>query len=285
MNVQPLTPTIGAEICAVDCTEFNGSSISELRELLNKHKVVVLRDQQLTLDGLEKFSALLGPLLRLPYIKSVDDYPDIIRVLKEADEINMGVFGGDWHSDFSFLTEPPSYSILYAEEIPPLGGDTLWVNMTTALEQLPADLRETLTNRRLIHVGAPYGVKHAPEQSTQFNGSIHIDRNNPEADRETLHPAIVKHPDTGEFSLFLNPTYTTGIEGYDARQAREILNRLFQFCTRPEFSFRLRWQSGNIVIWDNRTTMHYAVNDYDGYRRCMYRATISGNKPIAPDID
>ena len=219
--------------------------------------------------------------MRLPYIKPHDGYPDIIRVLKEADEVDMGTFGGNWHSDYSFLEAPPKASILYAEEIPPLGGDTLWIDMARAWQQLPDDLRASIDGRIAIHTGAPYGVSNAPAQDAQFKGSIEIERNNPEADRETRHPAVCRHPETGETMLFVNPTYTTRIDGYDDADSADLLEALYRHCTRPEFSCRFKWEPGVIALWDNRNTMHYAVNDYDGYRRCLYRTTIAGHPPLA----
>ena len=241
--------------------------------------MLFIHGQQLDLDALLAFSRRFGKLMRLPYIKPCDGYPDIIRVLKQADEINMGTFGGDWHSDFSFLEAPPKISILYADEIPPRGGDTLWIDMARACAQLPPDLRDKLEGRHAIHTGTPYGIKHAPAEDTQFRGSIQIERNNAEADRETRHPALCRHPETGEETLFVNPTYTTRIEGYATEQSDALLAALYRHCTRPEFGCRFKWEAGVIALWDNRNTLHYAVNDYDGYRRCLYRTTIAGDPP------
>ena len=191
----------------------------------------------------------------------------------------MGTFGGDWHSDFSFLEAPPKASILYAEEIPSLGGDTLWIDMERAWTDMPTDLRAKIAGRIAIHTGAPYGVRHAPAEDTQFKGSIEIERNNAEADRETRHPAVCRHPDTGKEMLFINPTYTTRIDGYAPPESDALLQALFAHCQRPEFGCRFRWKPGTIALWDNRNTLHYAVNDYDGSRRCLYRTTIEGHPP------
>lgn len=279
MHISPLTPTLGAEISDIDVRRLEKADFEALRDAWLKYKLVFIRDQQLELDDLLQFSERFGDLMRLPYVKPLDDYPDIIRVLKEADEINMGVFGGDWHSDFSFLETPPKASILYAEQVPAVGGDTLWIDMAQALRTLPRQLREPLEGRMAIHSGTPYGVQHAPEESTQFKGSIEIERNNPEADRETRHPAICRHPDTGEALLFINPTYTTRIEGLSDTTSQRLLANLHQHCTRPEYGCRFKWTEGCLVMWDNRSTLHYAVNDYDGHRRCLYRTTIAGQPP------
>jgi len=279
-SIAPLTAALGAEITGLDITRLDAREFDRLYRAWLAHKVVFLRDQPVDLDQLEAFSARFGEPMQLPYIKPHHGYPNIIRVLKEADEINMGVFGGNWHSDFSFLEAPPKASILYAEQLPPVGGDTLWVDMARALQALPAELLEPLKDNIAIHSGTPYGVAHAPAADTQFKGSIEIERNSPEADRETRHPAICRHPETGAAALFVNPTYTTRIEGLAPADSDTLLTRIYRHCTRPEFSCRFRWTPGSIAIWDNRNTMHYAVNDYDGYRRCLYRTTIGGDTPL-----
>ena len=280
LQISPLTPTLGAKIDGIDIRRLDQPRFETLYRLWLEYKVLFLRNQDIDLDDLLTFSRHFGDLMRLPYIKPHEDYPDIIRVLKEADEINMGVFGGDWHSDFSFLEAPPQASILYAEQTPPSGGDTLWVDMVQALKMLPQQLRTQLDGKIAIHCGTPYGVAHAPAEDTQFKGSIQIERNNPEADHETRHPAICRHPDTGEEILFINPTYTTRIEGISAPDSDKLLAKLYQHCTRPEFSCRFKWSPASLVLWDNRSTMHYAVNNYDGFRRCMYRTTIQGMPPL-----
>ncbi len=280
LSINPLTKSIGAEIFGIDIRYIGPLEFEQISSAWLKNKVILIRDQQLSLEQLCSFSRKFGDLMRLPYITPVAEFPEVISVLKQADEINMGVFGGDWHSDFSFLDQPPKASILYAEEVPAVGGDTLWINMTHALENLPSTIRERLQGARAIHTGAPYGVKYAPDESIQFKGSIEISRNNEEADAEISHPAICRNPDTGEQTLFVNPTYTIGIEGLEKPEGEAMLSSLFGHCTRPEFSCRIRWRPGTVAIWDNRNTMHYAVNDYDGQRRQMFRTTIAGHRPL-----
>ncbi|MFT5400463.1 MAG: taurine dioxygenase [Planctomycetota bacterium] len=280
IKITPLTPALGAEISGVDVSRIDDADFARIHRAWLEFKVVFLPHQTISLDQLEQFSRRFGKLMQLPYIKPVDGHPDIIQVLKEADEINMGVFGGDWHSDFSFLAAPPKASILFAEQLPPLGGDTLWADLSKALEHLDPKLIKQLDGKSAMHTGAPYGVANAPPESTQFKGSIEIERNNPEADNETAHPAICRHPDTNKKMLFINPTYTTRIDGMSNSASKTLLDTLFQHCQRPEFSCRFKWKQNTITIWDNRNTNHYAVNDYDGYRRCLYRTTIKGHAPF-----
>ncbi len=279
-EIQPLTPKLGAEISGLDVTRPDDSGFDSLYRTWLERKVIFLCDQSIDLDQLLVFSRRFGELMQLLYVKPYADYPQIIRVLKQADEINMGVFGGDWHSDFSFLAVPPKASILYVQQLPPVGGDTLWIDMSQALTALPNEMLEALQGRIAIHAGTPYGITHAPQQEIQFRGSIEIERNNPEADRETPHPAICRHPETGEMMLFVNPTYTTRIEDYSPDQSAQLLSSIYRHCSRPEFSCRFKWTPGCVTLWDNRSTMHYAVNDYDGYTRCLYRTPIRGQPPL-----
>ena len=280
LTAQPITPSIGAEIDGIDVRVINNDQIESIRRALDRYMLILLRDQDLDLDSMCEFSALFGELMALPYIAPIPTHPNVIRVLKEAEEIDMGVFGGEWHSDFSFLAQPPSTSILYARDIPLLGGDTLWANMVEAYRTLPEIIGDQLDSRFAVHTGTPYGARNAPDPEEQFKGSIQIDRNNPEADKETMHPVVCRHPVTGEEMLFINPTYTIRIEGYVEAESRELLNRLFQHCTRPETCCRIRWRPGTLALWDNRRTMHYAVNDYDGHRREMWRTTLKGHAPL-----
>lgn len=280
-GIKIVTPSLGVEIVGIDINRITSDEFEFIRQTWLSNKVIFISGQQLDLKTLCSFSERFGELMQLPYIKPVDNYPNVIRVLKQADEINMGVFGGDWHSDFSFLTEPPMASILYAEEIPALGGDTLWTNMEQAWRDLPLPLKHQIDGKIAIHSGTPYGIKNAPEVSTQFKGSIEIERNNAEADEETRHPAVCRHPQTGESMLFVNPTYTTRVDGMEMASSDRLLDAIYQHCTRPEFSCRWKWQQGTLAIWDNRNTMHYAVNDYDGLKRLMYRTTIKGQQPGA----
>jgi taurine dioxygenase len=236
------------------------------------------RNQHLSLDQLKDLTRAFGLPMRLPYVQPLEGEPEIIRVLKEADE-RGGVFGGDWHTDFSFLERPPAGSILSAEVIPPFGGDTVWVSQAAAWETLPEPLRELLAGRDAIHVGKPYGVKWAPPVKERAGASIRMTRGDPEADTERAHPAVIRHPLTGRAALFLNPLYVTRLDGLTETESRPILDQIQRHATRPEFCCRFRWSPGAVAVWDNLFTQHYAVNDYQGHRRLLYRTTFAGPAP------
>lgn len=281
-QIERLTGFLGAEMSGADLRALDDPGLrSTLRAALAEHRVLVFRDQRLSLAAQKRLTEVFGNLMQLPYVAPMADDPAVIAVLKEAHEDGGGVFGGEWHSDFSFLDTPPAGSVLNAAEIPPVGGDTVWASQVAAFETLPAHLKTFLDGRRAVHVGKPYGVKFAPPAKTRSSASIRMVRGDPEADREVLHPAVVTDPDTGARALFLNPIYTTRFDGLTEAESRPFLEQIYKHATRPDFSLRHKWRPGDVVIWDNFMTLHYATNDYAGSRRLLYRTTFRRAAPQA----
>jgi len=271
---------LGADVYGVDLSQpLDDETFGEIERALYEHLVLFFHDQDLTPEQHLAFSRRFGPLYRSPYVKHMDAYPDIIAVLKEADERNISTFGNGWHSDFSFLEEPPMGSVLYAREVPSHGGDTLFANMYLAYEALSEGMRRMLDGLNAMHAGKPYGTGGVPV-GLKVSRSIGIERNRPEADREVAHPVARVHPVTGRKALFVNSTYTTRLEGMTEAESRPLLDFLYAHAVQPEFTCRLRWRPGDLAVWDNRCTLHYAVNDYDGSRRLLHRTTIKGERPI-----
>ena len=279
LALEPLTPRLGSRVTGVDLKQpVSGELAEALRQALAERLLLVLPEQFLAMPELKRATAIFGPLVRVPYVEPSAEDPDVVAVLKEADEEKISTFGGDWHSDFSFLERPPGGSLLQAVELPPVGGDTLWADQVTAWETLPEELRRQVAGRRAVQTGAPYGVAHAPSEAT--SRSIRITRGDPEADRERAHPVVRLHPISGKAALFVNPIYTTCLEGMSEAESAPVLGQLYAHMTRPEFCCRHRWRPGDLVIWDNRATLHFAVNDYDGQRRLLWRTTFEGEAPI-----
>ena len=275
--VTPLTSSIGAVITGVDVRNPDRETMVLIRRALVDWSVIFFRDQNLGVDDLETFSKRFGPMVRVPYIRPLENHPDVIAVLKEADEEHISTFGGEWHSDFSHLSAPPVYTFLYAEDVPAGRGDTLWAGMYAAYESLSPALREKLCGMNALHSGHVYGAKRPPALRT--SRSIGISRNNPEADLEQPHPVARTHPDSMRRALFVNPVYTTRFEDMSEDESRPLLSFLFAWATRAEFVCRFGWTAGSLAVWDNRCTMHCAVNDYDGYRRLLYRTTVASERP------
>ncbi len=279
LTVTPLTSAIGAEIEGVDLSAPLPADLTDqLRSLLARHHVLFFRAQHLDLEQQKRFTEGFGPLLTLPYVTPLEGEPQVIRVYKGAEE-RGGVFGGDWHTDFSFLERPPAGSVLSAHTVPPQGGDTLWVSQAAAWEALPAPLQDLLAGRDAVHVGKPYGVKWAPPLDTQTGAGMKMARGDPSADEDRLHPAVLRHPATGRRMLFLNPTYVVRLDGMGEEESRPILDAIQRHAIRPEFTCRFRWSPGTVAVWNNLATQHYAVNDYQGFERLMFRTTFGGMSP------
>ena len=280
-ELRSLAGALGAEIDGIDLAHLTAEEFSKIRQAFLDHLVIFFHDQELTPAQHKEFTARFGALSCMPYVKALDEHPEIIAVLKEADEQKISVFGGAWHSDFSFLEEPPLGSVLYALDVPPYGGDTLWSNMYAAYDALSDGMKRLLDPLTALHSGSVYGVDGIPHD-LRTSRSIAISRNNPEADLERAHPVIRSHPETGRKALFVNPIYTTRFEGMTRDESKPLLEFLYAHATRPEFTCRFRWQKRALAVWDNRCAMHYAINDYDGQRRLMHRTTIAGDRPVGP---
>jgi taurine dioxygenase len=277
IDVERIAGSCGAVVRGFDLRDPQSpDQIEALERLLDEHLVVALPDQHLDLDQLERFTDELGGRDITPYVKPVDGRPYVIRVIKEPDdELN---FANAWHSDLSYLPVPPSYTVLHAWEVPAFGGDTMWSNQYLAYETLPADVRERLLSLRAKHsAGMAYGTGGYLEQVAD-KSSMEIEPST-EAYNVHTHPVVRRHPRTGRAALYINPVYTTGIEGLPDDEARSLLARLVQHSVHPNFTCRVRWQPHQLVIWDNRCTQHFAINDYGGQRREMYRTSVRGTAP------
>lgn len=276
-RLERLAGSCGAIVRGFDVgSPLTPDRVEELRSLLDEHLVVALPDQHIDLDRLEAFTDELGGRDVTPYVEPVDGRPYVIRVIKEAsDELN---FANAWHSDLSYLPEPPSYTVLHARDVPDAGGDTLWANQYLAFETLPADVRDQLRGLRATHsAGMAYGTGGFLD-TVADKSSMRIAPSD-EAFATHSHPMVIRHPQTGREALFVNPVYTTGIEGMDAGEAFAMLARLHAHATNPNFTCRLRWEPHMLAIWDNRCVQHFAINDYPGERRELYRTSVRGAVP------
>jgi taurine dioxygenase len=279
IEVERIAGSCGATVRGVDLREpQSADAIESLQQLLDEHLVVFLTDQHLSLDQLERFTDELGGRDITPYVASVPDRPFVIKVIKERDdELN---FANAWHTDLSYLPAPPAYTVLHAWDVPAFGGDTMWANQYRAYETLPDELRERLLHLRATHsAGMAYGTGGYLEQVASKSSMQVL----PSADAYGVvtHPMVARHPRTGRAALFVNPVYTTGIEGMDPAEAMPLLQRLYQHSVHPNFTCRVRWEPHLLAIWDNRCTQHFAINDYAGQRREMYRTSVRGQQPVA----
>jgi taurine dioxygenase len=269
----------GAEISGVDASKPLGAeTVSELRRALAEHCVIFLRDQELTPEQQKTFARHFGPLAQTPFIKPLEGHPEIMRVVREAEERKKQNFGGRWHSDMTFSPEPVLGTCLYARESPAVGGDTIWSNQMQAFEALSPGLQRTLEGLNVMHSAKrSYGPQGTYADDDLKSMRIQASE---EALKEQAHPCIRTHPETGRKVLFVNWVYAIRFEGMSEEESAPLLDFLNRHSQRPEFQIRFRWRKGSLALWDNRSTQHIAVNDYAGYRRVMDRVTVAGDRPF-----
>ena len=271
--VRPLTSRIGAEICGVDLSQnLPQATIGEIRQVLLDYLVIFFRDQDITPEQQIAFVSKFGKTDIYPFVKGLDDYPQITPVLKLPDEtVN---FGGIWHSDTVYLDKPPMGTVLYAKELPPMGGDTLFANQYLAYENLSAPLRGFLKGLKAVN-SATKGTAAATRSDRVADAGTGEARV-----LEAIHPVVRTHPETGRKALYVNTGHTVRFEGMTEEESRPILEYLFQHQIKPEYCCRFVWTPGAVAFWDNRCAQHYPVNDYHGYKRLLHRITLKGETPF-----
>jgi taurine dioxygenase len=251
--------------------EFDAAVVSDIREAFNAHGVIFFRNQRLTPEQHIAFAERMGRININRFFKAAPGYPQIAEVRKEpAQTTNIG---GGWHTDHSYDQIPALGSILLARELPPRGGGTMFACMGQAYDALSTGLKETLKGLRAVH-----SSRHVFGLKTQQANPDRQDRLlNPElATQDAVHPVVIRHPETGRPTLYVNAAFTTHFEGWTEKESKRLLDFLYQHAARPEFQTRFKWEEGSIAFWDNRATWHYALNDYQGERRLMHRITIEG---------
>ena len=279
ITTERVAGSLGAYVHGIDARQLLPDDHAvALRQAILDHLVVFLPEQDLDLDQLERLTDELGGRDITPFVKPVEGRPYVIRVIKEpTDELN---FANAWHTDLSYLPEPPSLTVLHAHDVPSYGGDTIWANQYLAYETLPAEIRVQLLDLRGVHsAGFAYGTGGYLEK-VAHKSSMAIEPSEAAHNRWT-HPMVICHPETGRAALYANPVYTIGIEGWSDEDSRALLNVLFKHSVNENFTCRLRWQPKTLAIWDNRCTQHFAINDYAGARREMYRTSVRGAEPVA----
>lgn len=272
IETRSIAPALGAEIGGVDLSQPLGDDvIAEIRQALLEYLVVFFRDQDITPEQHLAFARRFGDLVTYPMVKGLDDYPEVAPVIKLEHEKDN--FGGIWHSDTTYLPEPPMGAILVARELPPKGGDTLFANMVMAFEALPDDIKERLSGLIAINSSAKDHVAKSREDRQKDMVDV------PEP-LSADHPAVRTHPETGLKSLYVNRGHTVGFKGMADDESAALLEELFEHQIQGEFICRFQWRPGSIAFWDNRSTQHNPINDYHGHRRVMHRVTLAGDVPV-----
>ncbi len=275
LDIRPLSGALGAEIRGVDLAHDVGDeTIAAIRAAWLEHLVVFFRDQHLEPAQLLGVARRFGEPVEYPFVKGLDEFPEIIPVLKLAHEkIN---FGGIWHSDTSYLDAPPMASMLIAREVPPAGGDTEFANMYLAYETLSEGMKRLLDPLVAVNSSALADASKTREDRVKDSA-----RRDAAPQYVAEHPVVRVHPETGKKALYVNVAHTERFAGMTREESLPILRYLYRHQVRPELTCRFRWSPGSIAFWDNRCAQHNAINDYPGRRRLMHRITLAGDRPRA----
>lgn len=283
IEVKPLSPALGAEIGGIDIAAgISDEQFAELRQAYVDNGVVFLRDQNISPQQHIDFAERWGKINVNRFFKADADYPVIAEVRKEADQ--KANIGSSWHTDHSYDQRPAMGSILYAREVPSVGGDTLFASMYAAYEALSDGLKQMLADLRAEH-----SSRHAFGVPAYFNADIDDIGgrlgNTGAATQDALHPVIIRHPLSGRPALYVNGDFTVKFEGWTQAESQPLLDYLYAHASQNEFTCRFSWRKGSMAIWDNRATHHCALNDYHGERRLMHRITIDGENLEAYTAD
>ena len=257
--------------------------MTEIRKALIEHCCVFLRGQEGMTDlDQARFAGYFGSFGRDPFVEGEETHPSVLKVAKEADEGRNPTFGGNWHSDWSFLETPPAFTFLHARERRPMAATRCSPTSTSPTRHCrrACARRSTAcarcTGRRRMRRRAFYDNTNARSMKV---------RHDERAMGEMVHPVVRVHPESGRRALFANVAYTVRFEGMTERESLPLLNFLYEHAVKPEFVCRFTWSPGAMAIWDNRCLVHFAINDYSGYRRELRRTTVRGEKPIPVGAD
>jgi len=276
IRVHPIAGALGAEVSGVDLAkELSDDTVAAIRRAWLEHLVIFFRDQDLSPAQFLAFGRRFGDPIEYPFVKGLDEFPEIIPVLKlEQERVN---FGGIWHSDTAYLAVPPMASMLVAREVPEAGGDTLFANMYLAYDWLSAGMKRVLDGLVAVNSSANADVSRTREDRMKDSA-----RTGAREEYVAAHPVVRVHPETGRRALYVNVAHTVRFEGMTPEESAPILEYLYRHQVRPELTCRFRWRPGSLAFWDNRCAQHNAINDYQGHRRLLHRITLAGEKPKGP---
>lgn len=288
VTVRPVAGHIGADISGVDlAAPLDETTVAAITAALHRHKVIFFRGQELGHAAQIRFGRTFGELTYAhphdeappqghPEIFTIDPQRYAQRYGNAVRDRRKYSYVAGWHTDVTAAVNPPAVSVLRAEVVPELGGDTTWTNLAAAYAGLSEPVRAFVDTLRAEH---RYGGSEKPRGDDAYARRVNDNL------LVAIHPVVRVHPVTGERALFVNPGFTSHIVDVEPRESRAILDLLYAELTRPEYTVRFRWEPGNVAVWDNRATAHLAPADLDhlDVRRTLHRVTVIGDRPVGPD--
>jgi taurine dioxygenase len=280
ITVEPLTGVLGAEVSGVDLRQpLAPAAWQEVRQAFSDHQVLLFPGQQLTHEQHLAFSRNFGEVIRVPQLHSVEGYPDV-QIIRRLATDRGRIVGENWHADSTYLEAPPAAVVMRAVEVPPYGGDTGFLSMYAAYEALSASFKAMLEPLNVVHSATRiFGSAYLAQGRTYNAAAARTDLSVEEGDREVVHPLVCTHAISGRKFLYLNKTYAQRVEGFTNEESASLFSFLYEHCARFDFTCRARWRQDQLLVWDNRCTMHRAIPDYTGQHRYMTRVTIGGPRP------
>jgi taurine dioxygenase len=275
MQIETL-PGVGAEITGIDLKKLSEAEFDAIRQAYADHGVIFFRDQDLSEEDHIAFAERWAPINVNRFFAAHPDYPQIAMVAKEKDQRDN--IGGGWHTDHSYDVEPAMGSILVARVLPESGGDTMFASMYRAYETLDETTKKEIEGLQAVHSAKHiFGSSGQTYYNTTDAGGTRIG-NSAAADvlADVTHPVVITHPLSGKKALYVNPAFTVKIVGKTDEQSQALLSRLYAHAMDKGHAYRFQWQPGSVAFWDNRSTWHWAMNDYHGHRRIMHRITLEG---------
>lgn len=277
ITVTPIAGSLGAEVRGVDLRTMDNHAWAQVHQAFLDHKVIAIRDQDLSPQDMMEVGARFGEPNHYPFVKGMDGFPFLFDVVKEPAETRN--FGGGWHSDTTYMKTPPMATLLYALETPPKGGDTLYCDMVAAYEALSDRMKEMLGTLNGVFSAALKQSGGRKAHHAQIGG-MKITATEQADSFEAVHPIVRTIEETGQKAIYCSRGHTTCFEGMTEDESRPLIDWLQAHATQPHFTCRVSWKPGTITIWDNRRTMHNAINDYQGMRRHMRRLTSGPTIPV-----
>jgi taurine dioxygenase len=270
MEMASMGPNCGVEVSGVSLSNCSDAEMDAIKQAIYVHGVAVFRDQVLTPEDHIAFARRWGGIDINNYFPLTDEYPEIAVVRKKADQQTN--IGGAWHTDHSYDQIPAMGSILVARVLPPCGGDTLFAHMGAAYDSLPDDLKHEIEGLEAYHtadhVYKADGLYAQTDMASELRGH--------DLKTGAIHPVVIRHPHTGRKLLYVNSAFTINFVGRTREESLPLLHRLYDAAVSADNQCRVEWKPGTVAIWDNRTTWHNAMNDYQGHAREMHRITLSG---------